>query len=126
MTLNALKQVGPVKLILAHMGGWREWDRVEALLPETGVYLDTAFALGRISPLGDGYYGPSDLPLMEVEQFVRMVREFPGRVLLGTDSPWRDQREGVELIEALPLTREEKDGILGGYAQKLLGFQQSH
>ena len=122
MTLSALRQVGPVKLILAHMGGWREWERVEALLPETGVFLDTAFALGRISPLGDGYYGPSDLPLMAEEQFVRMVREFPGRVLFGTDSPWRDQKEGVALIEALPLTREEKDGILGGYARKLLGI----
>ena len=54
--------------------------RVEELLPETGVYLDTAFALGRIAPLGDGYYGPSDLPLMEVSQFVRMVRKFPGRL----------------------------------------------
>lgn len=122
MTCHALRQVGPVQLILAHMGGWREWDRVEALLPDTGVYLDTAFALGRISPLGDGFYGPSDLPLMEVEQFVRMVRKFPGRVLFGTDSPWRDQKEGVALIEALPLTRKEKDGILGGHARKLLGI----
>ena len=113
-------------LILAHMGGWREWDRVEELLPDTGVYLDTAFALGRIAPLGDGYYGPSDLPLMEVEQFVRMVRKFPGRVLFGTDSPWRDQTEGIALIEELPLTREEKDGILGGCAQRLFGFQRSH
>lgn len=121
---NALRQVGPITLILAHMGGWREWDRVEELLPDTGVYLDTAFALGRISPLGDGYYGPSDLPLMEQSQFVRMVRKFPGRVLFGTDSPWRDQREGVALIEELPLTRAEKDGILGGYAQQLLGFQR--
>lgn len=124
MTLSALRQVGPVKLILAHMGGWREWDRVEALLPDTGVYLDTAFALGRISPLGDGYYGPSDLPLMEVEQFVRMVRKFPGRVLFGTDSPWRDQQEGVQLIEDLPLTREEKDGVLGEYARTLLELNQ--
>ena len=125
MIVNIYRELGGIPLILAHMGGWREWDRVEALLPETGVYLDTAFALGRISPLGDGYYGPSDLPLMEVEQFVRMVREFPGRVLFGTDTPWRDQREGIELIEALPLTREEKDGILGGYAQKLLGIERA-
>ena len=98
---------------------------MEALLADTGVYLDTAFALGRIAPIGDGYYGPSDLPLMEVSQFVRMVREFPGRVLFGTDSPWRDQTEGVALIEDLPLTQEEKDGVLGGYAQKLLGFQRT-
>ena len=45
--------------------------------------------------------------------------------MFGTDTPWRDQREGIELIEALPLTREEKDGILGGYAQKLLGIERA-
>jgi len=124
-TLNALRQVGPVTLILAHMGGWRQWDQVEELLADTGVYLDTAFALGRIAPIGDGYYGPSDLPLMDTEQFVRMVYEFPGRVLFGTDSPWRDQKEGIALIEELPLTREEKDDILGGCAQRLFGFARA-
>ncbi len=126
MALSALKQVGPVTLILAHMGGWREWDRVEALLPETGVYLDTAFSLGSIPPLDDGYYSPNHLPLMGEEQFVRMVRKFPGRILFGTDSPWGDQRADIALIEGLPLTREEKDGILGGYAQKLFGFTRAH
>ena len=122
MALSALKQVGPVTLILAHMGGWREWDRVEALLPGTSVYLDTAFSLGSIVPVRDGCYDPHDLPLMPAEQFVRMVRRFPGRVLFGTDSPWGDPRADIALIEGLPLTREEKDGILGGYAQKLFGF----
>ena len=125
MTLNALKQVGPVKLILAHMGGWREWDRVETLLPDTGVYLDTAFALGRIAPLGDGYYGPSDLPLMEVEQFVRMVRKFPAGSSSAPTPPGGTRREGVELIEALPLTREEKDGSPGGLRPEAAGVLEA-
>lgn len=124
MVLNAQKVVGPVTLILAHMGGWRQWDQVEALLPDTGVYLDTAFSLGNIPPLDDGYYKPSDLPLMGTEQFVRMVRKFPGRVLFGTDSPWGEQKADIALIENLPLTREEKDDILGGCAQRLFGFHR--
>ncbi len=124
MVLSALRQTGPVTLILAHMGGWRQWDQVEELLAGTGAYLDTAFSLGRITPLGDGYYGPSDLPLMEEEQFIRMVRKFPGRVLFGTDSPWCGQKEAIALIEALPLTSEERRGILGGNAQRLFGFQR--
>ena len=45
MVLRAVKQVGPVKLVLAHMGGWRCWDEVEELLWDTGVCLDTAFSL---------------------------------------------------------------------------------
>ena len=121
MILRAVRQVGPVHLILAHMGGWRNWDQVEALLPETNVYLDTAFSLGDITPLGDGYYGPSDLPLLREAQFIRMVRAFGARrVLFGTDSPWTGQREELARLRALPLTREELDDILGGNAQRLL------
>ena len=123
MILRAVRQVGPVPLILAHMGGWRNWDQVEALLPETNVYLDTAFSLGDITPLGDGYYGPSDLPLLREAQFVRMVRAFGARrVLFGTDSPWTGQREELARLRTLPLTREELDGILGENARRLLSL----
>ncbi len=121
MALRALQQTGPVKLILAHMGGWRCWDEVEQLLPETGVRIDTSFSLGTMTPNGDGYYAPEDLPLMGQEQFVRMVRAFGAdRVLFGTDSPWGDQRRELAMIRAMPLTEEEKGAILGGNARELL------
>lgn len=123
ITLRALKQVGPVRMILAHMGGWRNWDEVEALLVDTHAYLDTSFTLGRMTPLGDGFYGPSELNMMEEEQFVRMVREFGAdRLLFGTDSPWGGQSEDLARFRALPLTDEEKAAILGSNAQKLLGL----
>lgn len=123
MVLRAVEQVGPVTLILAHMGGWRNWEEVEELLTGTRVYLDTAFALGQIAPLGDGYYGPSDLPLLSPEQFVRLVRKFGARrVLFGTDSPWAGQREGLEQLHALPLEPWELEAILGGNAHALLGL----
>lgn len=123
MTLRALKQVGPVRMILAHMGGWRNWDQVEELLVDTDAYLDTSFTLGRMTPLGDGFYGPSELNMMEEEQFLRMVREFGAdRLVFGTDSPWGGQAEDVARFRALPLTGEEKAAILGGNAQKLLGL----
>ena len=98
-------------------------DQVDALLPETNVYLDTAFSLGDITPLGDGYYGPSDLPLLREAQFVRMVRAFGARrVLFGTDSPWTGQREELARLRALPLTQEELDDILGENARRLLSL----
>jgi len=123
MVVRALRRVGPVRLILAHMGGWRNWDQVEELLTDTSVYLDTAFALGKIIPLGDGYYGPHDLEMMGQEQFMRMVREFGSeRILFGTDSPWRGQGTSLAQIRALPLAAEERDGILGGNAVRLLGL----
>ena len=123
MILNTVRQVGPVQLILAHMGGWRNWDEVEELLPGADVYLDTSFSLGRITPLGDGYYGPSDLEMLGPEQFVRMVRSFGAdRILFGTDSPWDGQAEALANLRALPLTKEELEAILGGNAQRLIGF----
>ena len=123
MVLRAVKQVGPVKLVLAHMGGWRCWDEVEELLWDTGVYLDTAFSLGSITPLDDGYYTPEDLPLLDEGGFMALVRKFgPRRVLFGTDSPWDDQAQAIARIRALPLTPEEREAILGGNAVKLLGL----
>lgn len=121
MVARALEQVGPVKLVLAHMGGWRQWDRVEALLPGTGVYLDTSFSLGEITPLDDGHYRPGDLPLLDEAAFLRMVRRFgPDRILFGTDSPWDDQGAALARLRALPLEKSELDTILGGNARKLL------
>ena len=123
MVARALDQVGPVKLVLAHMGGWRQWDRVEALLLGRGVYLDTSFSLGEITPLDDGHYRPGDLPLLDEAAFLRMVRRFgPDRILFGTDSPWDDQETALARLRALPLEPAELEAILGGNAKRLLGI----
>ena len=123
MVARVLEQVGPVKLVLAHMGSWRQWDRVEALLPGTGVYLDTSFSLGEITPLDDGHYRPGDLPLLDEAAFLRMVRRFgPDRILFGTDSPWDDQGAALARLQALPLDPPEPAAILGGNAKRLLGI----
>ena len=124
MVLRALKQVGPVKLALAHMGGWRQWDQVEELLWDTQVYMDTSYALGAISPLeGDSYYRPEELPLMEEAQFMGMVRKFGAdRIMFGTDSPWDDQQTALARLRALPLEPRELDAILGENAKRWLGF----
>ena len=121
MSLNALRQVGPVKLILAHMGGWRNWDQVEQLLPHTSVCLDTSFSLGDMNPAPDGFYRPEELHMMGREQFTRMVGLFgPERIFFGTDCPWGSQKESLDRIRALPLSQDSLDAILGGNAQRLL------
>lgn len=123
MILRAVEQVGPVTLVLAHMGGWRNWDQVEQLLPQTSVLLDTSYSLGSMTPLVDGYYGPADLHLLDGTAFLRMVRTFGAqRILFGTDSPWDGQKESLDLLRSLPLTPQEQEAILGGNAQRLLGL----
>ena len=121
MVVRAIKQVGPVKLVLAHMGGWQQWDKVEELLTDRPIWLDTSFSTGSLTPLDDGYYDPKDLPMLAEKDFLRMVRAFGAeRVLFGTDSPWSDQTEEISRLRALPLTEAERDLILSGNAKKLL------
>ncbi|MBQ6173661.1 MAG: amidohydrolase family protein [Clostridia bacterium] len=121
---RALEAVGPVRMILAHMGGWRCWEEAARLLGGSGVYIDTAFSLGPMHPIGDGFYNtPESLARMDAEAFTRQVRAFGAdHVLFGTDSPWEDQVTEVQAIRALPLTGTEQDAILGGNACRLLGL----
>ena len=122
MLRRALRQVGPVTLIAAHMGGWRNWQEVPEQLLDTGIYLDTSFSLGSISPIDD-HYAPEELPLMAQEAFLHLVRLFGSqRVLFGTDSPWDDMAQCVKRIDALPLTASEKADIFSGNARRLLGI----
>lgn len=123
MIRHAVEQVGPVKLVLAHMGGWRNWDEVLDNLADTDVYIDTSFSLGRMSRLDDGYYTDAQLELLNGEQFCAIVRGLGAhRVLFGTDSPWGGQAEHLADFNALPLTEEEKRTILGENAAGLLGL----
>ena len=121
MVRRAVAQVGPVKLVLAHMGGWRCWDRVLELLPELPVLIDTSFSVGRMSPLNDGFYQEEELRLLDSRGFLKLVRAFgAGRVLFGSDSPCSGQKESLEWVRSQPLTEEERTAILGGNAQNLL------
>ena len=122
MIRSALRQVGPVKLVCAHMGGWRNWQEVAEHLLDTSARLDTAFSLGAINPI-DGHYSPHELPMLPDEDFLCLVRAFGAeRILFGTDSPWDDQARAVAHINALPLTEWEKTAIFDGNARKLLGM----
>lgn len=124
MIRRAVRQAGPVKLIAAHMGGWRNWDEVGQCLADTTVGLDTSYSLGRIEPAEHNRFAPEELEMMSREQFVHMVRTFGAdRIYFGTDSPWRGQKQSIRDIEDLPLTAQEKSAILGENARRLLELQ---
>lgn len=121
MIRKVCNELGNIPLVLAHMGGWKNWERVADQLCDTGCYLDTAISLGQIVPLPDGHYAPSDLPLLSPEKFVSLVRAFGSqRILFGTDSPWADQKAEAEAIAALPLEQAEIQNILYCNAARLL------
>ena len=120
MCRHAVDEIGPFGFVLAHMGGWRNWDEVPQLLADTGVYLDTSFSAPAFDRADDGYWSKEETKMLSAEEMVSMIRIFgAGRILFGTDSPWADQARAVSFIRSLSLTEEEKDDILGGNAQRL-------
>lgn len=118
------------------MGGWGCWEEAEELLADYNVYLDTAFTL---SPLRSNTEGsaltsspprsntdssavPQHYTPLSREQFLRMVKSFGAeRILFGTDSPWADMAESLELVRESGLAASELEAVLGGNAARLLG-----
>lgn len=102
--LDALK---PKKLVLAHMGGWKQWEEVYEYLAGENVYLDTAFCFD---------YMTQDMFLMLCE------KHGTDKILFATDSPWSDARRDLEVIKSLPLADNAKEAIFFGNAKKLLNI----
>lgn len=121
MARQALNDLGGGNVVLAHMGGWKNWERVVDHIGPTGAYIDTSFSLGFVTPLTPDAYTPEECRLLTGAEFCAMVRALGShRVLFGTDSPWEDQTQALEKLRALPLTEAELSAILGGNAAALL------
>lgn len=123
MIRSALDQVGPVKLVAAHMGSLMYWDSVPEYLLDTNVYIDTSFALGKMAQTDENFYTEEDLQLLTEEDFCRLVHLFgKERVLFGSDSPWNRQIYARKQIDALPLSEDTKQCIYYKNACNLLGL----
>ncbi len=119
---HALRESGDVRVILAHMGGWKSWREAEEVFSRGNVYIDTAFSLGEFKPLNDGYYASrEECRMLSSEEFVRMIHAFGAeRVVFGTDSPWASQSETLRAIDSLPLIEAEKRRIYYDNAAHML------
>ncbi|NTW28938.1 MAG: amidohydrolase [Coriobacteriia bacterium] len=94
-----------MRVVLAHMGGYRVWDGVSHVLAGRNVWIDTAYTPG---------YLPDD-------DFVALIRKHGAeKVLFGSDGPWTDPAAEIAHLRRLPLAPEEIEGILGGNAARLL------
>ena len=126
MCRNVINAIGEFKFVLAHMGGWRNWDEVPLYLEDTTAFLDTSFSSGRIQALSDGYWDDKDKGMLDAEGFMKLVKAFGSdRLLFGSDSPWSDQKDAVEYIKGFPLDEGDIGKILGGNACKLLGIKEN-
>jgi uncharacterized protein len=94
-----------LRVALAHMGGWRQWDAVLEVLAGRDVVLETSFTLDFIG----------------TDRFLELVRAHGAdRVAYGSDGPFGDAGRELRTIGALELDEDERAAILHGTAERLL------
>jgi len=121
--LKIMDEVHPEKFILAHFGGWLNWNEVEKYLAGAPVWLDTAFTIGDVTPNPECTEPPFSTETLRIEDFLRISRKHgTDKVLFATDSPWMDQSAYVRIFEEMPLTDTEREQIMHENAEKLLGL----
>jgi len=92
-------------VILAHLGGFRQWEAVAEHVIGRDVWLDTSYTLDHLPD----------------EEFLALVRAHgTDRVLFGSDGPWTDPVVELAHLEELGLADDEFAAILGGNARRLL------
>ncbi|KMQ52957.1 amidohydrolase family protein [Chitinispirillum alkaliphilum] len=96
-----------LKMIAAHMGGWKLWEKVETELSGEEIWFDTSAV--------NEY--------MNREDFVRLCRKHgTERILFGSDTPWYDQKEAVEWIQSSSMSSYDIEKILYKNGSELLGI----
>lgn len=123
MMAHALREIGPMHFIAAHMGGWHDWQEVPDCLAGTGCYLDTSFSTDSFEPLPDGYWKKGENLMLDEPSFTNLVHAIGAdHILYGSDSPWSKQTDSIAFIRNTSLTETEKAAILRGNASKLLNL----
>ncbi|MGI9304870.1 MAG: amidohydrolase family protein [Gammaproteobacteria bacterium] len=109
-----LKAFPKLPVVLAHMGG-ATWDQA---LEIAQAYPNAYFDCCEIIEWTDATNGPTE------QQLVRLIKDIgPERVMMGSDYPWYDLDQTVERVMELPLlAAEEKEGIIGANAVRILGL----
>jgi uncharacterized protein len=101
---KVIKDFPDLKLIVAHLGGWRDWENAYKYLIGENVYLETSFI----------HEVESDLQLKIIQN------HNPNLILFGTDSPWLSQKEQIAAINKIDISNDIKEKIFYKNAINLL------
>jgi len=103
--VNVMKKFPQLKLITTHFGAWQHWDKVESEMIGKNIYMEISFALDYLEPA----------------KAKKLFESHPSDyILFGTDSPWRDQKETLNLLVNLNLDEGLMKKILYQNADRLL------
>jgi uncharacterized protein len=97
-----------LRIIAAHMGGYRFWDEAYELLAGKDIYIDTSSAIAYMD-----------------HSMIRKIisRHGTDRVLFGSDFPLHTPKEEYDLLDSLRwLSSSDKEKIAGINCAKLLGI----
>jgi uncharacterized protein len=98
-----------LKLVIAHMGGFRMWDDVERYLIGRDLYMDISFCMPEY---------------LDTDRLVRMMRSHGiDKILYASDSPCGPPVPQLQHLLSLPLTDNEKSLVRAENAARLLGIQ---
>lgn len=99
-------EVPELRMIIAHLGGFRQWEDVEKYLAGLeNIWLDTS--------MGFEYYSH--------DQFLRIVQKHGAdRIVFGSDSPWSDAKKELETLEQLIRNDNDFEKIVYLNAKELL------
>ncbi len=108
MILSTVKRFPKLKLIGAHMGGYRGSREVLEKIVGTNIYIDTSLSSVRTD---------------EVDNLYEILKNHsPERILFGTDTPWSNPTREIAFVENAPISEKTKGMIFSGNAISLLGI----
>lgn len=109
--VRVLETFPALKLVTTHLGAWEDWEEVERHLAGKKIYMEVSYSLDCMTP----------------ETARRLILAHPeDHVLFGTDSPWADQGEALQMLKQLNLGEALEHRILRENALKLLAEVPSH
>ncbi|HUT25250.1 MAG TPA: amidohydrolase family protein [Sumerlaeia bacterium] len=103
--LTVLGNFPRLKIVMAHLGGWRSLDGFAERLLGRDVYIETSFTRGFAS---------------EEQIHAILNGHDPERILFGSDSPWGRMADQIAFVEELAVSDGVKEKIFHGNAEALL------
>jgi predicted TIM-barrel fold metal-dependent hydrolase len=106
--VRVVERFPKLRLVLAHLGGWRAYDEFLATLAGSHVCIETSFAVPYCTP---------------AQRDAILERHAHDRILFGSDSPWSGLAREIAFVKDFPVPEATREAIFHGNAERLLGLK---